>query len=34
MRRPKGVPMMISIREQGSIATLLGRALGPVRHGI
>ena len=32
-RRPKGVPMIHSFHEQGSMTMLLGRALGSVPIG-
>jgi hypothetical protein len=31
--RPKGVPMINSFHEQGSMTTLLGRALGSLPPG-
>jgi hypothetical protein len=32
-RRPKGVPMFNRFHEQGSLTTLLGRALGSIPPG-
>jgi hypothetical protein len=32
-KRPKGVPMIYSFHEQGSMTTLLGRALGSIPLG-
>jgi hypothetical protein len=32
-RRPKGVPMINSFHEQGSLTMLLGRALGSIPPG-